>query len=93
MGIGNFFLKKKSSGKTYFGLLKIQDEILDKLKARDFNATSLSTYDFSTLYTTLPHNLIKDKSIDLIEELSREKALLTVDPSRGSPFGIMWLAE
>ena len=35
--------------------------ILDKLKARDFNATSLSTYDFSTLYTTLPHNLIKVK--------------------------------
>ena len=33
----------------------------------DFNATSLSTYDFSTLYTTLPHNLIKDKLIDLIE--------------------------
>ena len=38
-----------------------------QLKARDFNATSLSTYDFSTLYTTLPHNLIKDKLIDLIE--------------------------
>ena len=32
-----------------------------------FNATSLSTYDFSTLYTTLPHNLIKDKLIDPIE--------------------------
>ena len=29
--------------------------------------TSLSTYDYSTLYTTVPHNLIKDKLIDLIE--------------------------
>ena len=29
--------------------------------------TSLSTYNCSTLYTTLPHNLIKDKCIDLIE--------------------------
>ena len=29
--------------------------------------TSLSTYDFSTLYTTLHHNLINDKHIDLIE--------------------------
>ena len=38
-----------------------------RLKARDFNVTSLSTYDFSTLYTTLPHSLIKDKLIDLIE--------------------------
>ena len=27
----------------------------------------MSTYDFSTLYPTLPHNLIKDKLIDLIE--------------------------
>ena len=29
--------------------------------------TSLYTYDCSTLYTTLPHNLIKDKIIDFIE--------------------------
>ena len=27
----------------------------------------MSTYDFSTLYTTLPRNLIEDKLIDLIE--------------------------
>ena len=27
----------------------------------------MSTYDFSTLHTTLPHNLIKDKLIDLTE--------------------------
>ena len=33
-------------------------DVLDNLKARDFNATGLSTYVFSTLYTTLPHNLI-----------------------------------
>ena len=29
--------------------------MLSKLKCRGFRATSLSTYDFSTLYTTLPH--------------------------------------
>ena len=29
--------------------------------------SSLSTYDFSTLYTTLPHNLIKQTLLDLIE--------------------------
>ena len=63
--------------KTYFGLLKNLGEILDKLKARDFNATSLSTYDFSTLYTTLPHDLNKDKLIDLIERTSQ---------SKGSPY-------
>ena len=42
-------------------------KLSDKLKARDFHGTSLSTYDFSTLYTTLPYNLIKDKLIYLIE--------------------------
>ena len=46
---------------------------MDKLKARDFSATSLSTYDFSTLYSTLPHNLIKDKLIDLIERTFRRE--------------------
>ena len=50
-----------------FWSIKNSGEILDKLKARDFNATSLSNYDFSTLYSTLPHNIIKDKLIDLIE--------------------------
>ena len=34
---------------------------------RGFRATMLSTYIFSTLYTTLPHNLIKEKLIDLIK--------------------------
>ena len=43
------------SGKNLFWSIKNSGEILDKLKARDFNATSLSTYDFSTLYTTLPY--------------------------------------
>ena len=53
--------------KNLFWSIKNSGEILDKLKARDFNETSLSTYDFSTIYTTLPHNLIKDKLIGRIE--------------------------
>ena len=38
---------------------------LNKLKSRAFCASRLSTYDFSTLYTTLPNDLIKDKLVDL----------------------------
>ena len=33
----------------------------------EFNATSLSACDFTTLYTTLPHILVMDILIDLIE--------------------------
>ena len=46
-------------------------EVLNKLKSRGFHAACLSTYDFSTLYTTLPHNLIKEKVIDLLERTSQ----------------------
>ena len=38
-----------------------------------YQASSLSTYDFSTLYTTLPHNLIKEKLLDLIERTFYKK--------------------
>ena len=53
--------------KNMFWSIKISGEVLSKLKSRGFHATSLSTYDFSTLYTTLSHNLIKEKLVDLIE--------------------------
>ena len=73
----------KRSGKNIFWSIKISGEILDKLKARDFNATTLSTYVFSTLFTTLPHNLIKDKLTDLIERTFNREALLTLHVTTG----------
>ena len=54
------------SGKNLF-LSIINSGEVPNIKSRGFRATSLSTYDFSTLYTTLPHNLIKEKLIYLIE--------------------------
>ena len=48
------------SGKNLFWTIKNSCEVLNKLKSQGFRASSLSTYGFSTLYTTLPHNLIKD---------------------------------
>ena len=47
-------------------------KVLSKLKSRGFHATSLSAYDFSTLNTTLPHNLIKENRVDLIERAFRK---------------------
>ena len=55
------------SGKNMFWPIKNYGKVLSKLKYIGYQATSLSTYDFSTLYTTLPHNLIKEKLLDLIE--------------------------
>ena len=58
--------------KRYILVYKNSGEILDKLKARDFNATSLSTYYFSTLYTSLPHNLKINLSIVLKKTFQNE---------------------
>ena len=43
-------------------------KVLSKLKSRGFCGTSLSTF-FSNLYTTLLHNLIREKLVDLIVPL------------------------
>ena len=48
-------------------IYKNSNEVLNKLKSRQFRAFNLSTSDFSMLYSTLPHNLIKEKLNDLIE--------------------------
>ena len=66
LNIAQQFMKEMV--KIYFGLLKIQVKFLIKLKSRGFLVSRLSTYDFSTLYTTLPHNIIKEKLTELIEQ-------------------------
>ena len=53
--------------------IKNSGEVLSKLKDIGNQATSLSTHDFSTLFTTLPHKLIKEKLPDLIERTFYKK--------------------
>ena len=52
----------------YFWLIKNSNAVLNKFKSKNIQASKLSTYDFSTLYTTLPYHLIKDKLIDLFNQ-------------------------
>ena len=63
------------SGKNLFWSINNSGEVLNKLKSRGFRATSLSTYDFSTLYTTLPDNLIKDFSDQFKKIIVRYKRI------------------
>ena len=66
----------KEMVKNLFWSINNSDEIFNKLKSGGFLASGLSTYDFSTLYTTLPHNLDKEKLIELIEQtFDREGSL------------------
>ena len=53
-------------GINYFWCIKNSNEVLNKNNSKNFKASKLSTYDFSTLYTTLPRHLINETLIDLI---------------------------
>ena len=56
-----------------FWPMKSSGEVHSKLKDIGYQVTSLSTYECSTLYTTLPHNLIKEKLLELIERIFYKK--------------------
>ena len=78
------------NGKRVFWSIKNSGEILNKLKSRGFLASGLSTYEFSTLYTTLPHNLIKEKLTELIEQtFNREGSLYLACNDKKCPFFLL----
>ena len=77
----------KEMVKNYFGLSNIQVKFLINWKSRGFLATGLSAYDFSTLYITLPHNLIKEKLTELIEQtFNREGSLYLACNDKNASF-------
>ena len=59
--------------KISFGQSKIH-----RLKSCGFRASGLSTYDFSTISTTLPQNLIKDKLVDLIKTIFQREGSIYI---------------
>ena len=77
----------------FFWSIKNSGEVINKLKLRRFHATSLSTYNFSTLYTTLPHNLIKEKLNDLIEYSFEREGLPNVTKYVSAKLGSFRLTQ
>jgi hypothetical protein len=49
-------------------ILKNSKELLANLKAQNFSQINgIKTYDFSTLYTTIPHEKLKSRLFDIID--------------------------
>jgi hypothetical protein len=64
----------ENSNINLFWSIKNSLEVIDKIENKKYKVSQVSTYDFSTLYTTLPHALIKSKLVSLIEKtFAREK--------------------
>ena len=66
IGLDTMILFTKGTELTIFGQLKIPMKFSVNLNLKTFRLLNRLHYDFSTLYTTLLHHLIKDKLIDLI---------------------------
>ena len=55
-----------NSNVNYFWSIKNSSEVIKKLRLRNFRGSQVSSFDFSTLYTSLPHDLIKAKVLSLV---------------------------
>ena len=55
-----------NSNVNYFWSVKNSSEVIEKLRLRNFQGSKVSSFDFSTLYTSLPHDLIKAKVLSLV---------------------------
>ena len=57
------------SGINHMWILKNSKDLLDNLKSRSFSQiSSIKTLDFSTLYTTLPHDKLKTRLKEIIHK-------------------------
>ena len=45
---------------------KKSSEVIEKLRLRHFQCSQVSPFDFSTLYTSVPHDLITAKALSLV---------------------------
>ena len=56
-----------NSNVNYFWSIKNSSEVIEKLRLRNFQGSQVSSFDFSTLYPSLPHDLIKEKVVSLVK--------------------------
>ena len=55
-----------NSNVNYLWSIKNSSEVIEKLRLSNFQGSQVSSFDFSTLYTSLPHDLIKAKVLYLV---------------------------
>ena len=56
-----------NSNVNYFWSIKKSREVIKKLKLRNYKGSQVSSFDFSTLYNSLPYDLIKPKLLSLVK--------------------------
>jgi hypothetical protein len=70
-------------------ILKNSKDVLDNLKSRTFSqVSSIKTFDFSTLYTTLPHDKLKTGLKETIHKALSNKLMIPLCTL--SLYGVLW---
>ena len=57
----------RNSNVNYFWSIKNSSEVIEKLRLQNFQGSQVSSFDFTTSYTSLPHDLIKEKVLSLVK--------------------------
>ena len=79
------------SGVNQMWILKNSKELLENLKAQSLHSVnSIKSFDFSTLYTTIPHDKLKSKLKAIINQCFFHKyfSLLSLATKTHTSFGI-----
>jgi hypothetical protein len=67
-------------GVNQMWILKSYKDLLEYMQSRWFSfCNSIKTFDFSTIYTTIPHSMLKDKSRELVQLCFIKKRMASVD--------------
>ena len=52
---------------NYIWSIENYSEVIEKLRLRNFQGSQVSSFDFSTLHISMPHDLIKEKVLSLVK--------------------------
>jgi len=63
----------ENSGVNLFWSINNSLEVINAIKSKRYTVSEINTYDFSTLYTSLPLHLVKLKLIELAEKTFARK--------------------
>ena len=61
------------SGINQMWILKNSKQLLENLQSQSSHINSIRTFDFSTLYTTIPHDKLKSRLCNIIRQAFRFK--------------------
>ena len=75
------------SGVNQMWILKNSKEVLDHLKSPNFNLiTNIKSFDFSTLYTTIPHQKLKSRLATIIRNSNGNRKYKYLVSGREGPY-------